>query len=582
MTGILCSALWLVNHGVPRTFLRLRVDKPILLVLNVHRERSRNGLALLLAWFLELILSLINRVRETAFRATLAQEGGRIAILGIDVGTGGTRAVLVDEHGTVLASGTEEHANFASPQPGWAEQDPRDWWRAAVLAIRRALQASGLAAESIAAVGFSGQMHGAVLLDENNEVIRPALIWCDQRTEAQAQELERTIGLGRLIQLTCNPPLTNFTVTKLLWVREHEPKNWQRVRKIMLPKDYVRLRLTGESAIDVADASGTLLLDVAHRTWSNEVLSKTGIDLKLLPKLFESQEICGKLRGAGADATGLPAGTPVVAGAGDQAAGAVGMGITRAGVVSATLGTSGVVFAATDRPSLDPKGRLHTFCHAIPDRWHVMGVTQAAGLSLRWFRDRFGAGTDDGRDPYERLSAEAATVPAGSEGAFWAPYLMGERTPHLDPFARAAFVGLSASHTRAHLIRAVLEGVAYSLKDTFSIFDKIHVPVERIRLGGGGGRSPLWQQIQADVYAHEVEILKAEEGAAYGAAILAGVGSGCWKSVDEACDAAVRVANRVSANKESSAIMQRGYQTYRRIYPALHSIFAEDRTSSAK
>ena len=257
------------------------------------------------------------------------------------------------------------------------------------------------------------------------------------------------------------------------------------------------------------------------------------------------------------------------------------MGITRAGVVSATIGTSGVVFAATDRPSLDPKGRLHTFCHAIPGRWHVMGVTQAAGLSLRWFRDRFGAGPDDGRDPYERMTAEAATVPAGSEGAFWAPYLMGERTPHLDPFARAAFVGLSASHTRAHLIRAVLEGVTYSLKDTFSIFEEIHVPVERIRLGGGGARSPLWQQIQADVYAHEVEILKAEEGAAYGAAILAGVGAGCWKNVDEACDATVRVAKRVSTNKENSAAMQRGYQTYRRIYPALHSIFAQNQSSSA-
>lgn len=424
-------------------------------------------------------------------------------------------------------------------------------------------------------------MHGAVLLDENDEVIRPALIWCDQRTEAQSKELERTIGLDRLIQLTSNPPLTNFTLTKLLWVRQHEPNNWQRVRKIMLPKDYVRLRLTGESAIDVADASGTLLLDVAHRTWSSEVLSKTGVEVKLLPKLYESQEICGQLTDAGANATGLLKGTPVVAGAGDQAAGAVGMGITRAGVVSATIGTSGVVFAATDKPSLDPKGRLHTFCHAIPGRWHVMGVTQAAGLSLRWFRDRFGAGPDDGRDPYERLSAEAATVPVGSEGVLWAPYLMGERTPHLDPFARAAFVGLSASHTRAHLIRAVLEGVAYSMKDTFSIFGEIHVPVERIRLGGGGARSPLWQQIQADVYAHEVELLQAEEGAAYGAAILAGVGLGCWKSVDEACDAAVRVAKHIRVNKEASATMQRGYQTYRRIYPALHSIFAENKSSSA-
>jgi xylulokinase len=280
----------------------------------------------------------------------------------------------------VLASGTEEHANFASPQPGWAEQDPRDWWRAGAIAVRKALQASGAAAESIAAVGFSGQMHGAVLLDENDEVIRPALIWCDQRTDAQSKELERNIGLDRLIELTCNPPLTNFTLTKLLWVRENEPKNWQRVRKIMLPKDYVRLRLTGESAIDVADASGTLLLDVANRRWSSEVLGKTGIDAQLLPKLFESQEICGKISQAGASATGLRPGTPVVAGAGDQAAGAVGMGITRAGVVSATIGTSGVVFAATDRPSLDSKGRLHTFCHAIPGRWHVMGVTQAAGL----------------------------------------------------------------------------------------------------------------------------------------------------------------------------------------------------------
>jgi xylulokinase len=465
--------------------------------------------------------------------------------------------------------------------PGWAEQDPRDWWRAASLAVRKALQISGLSGDSIAAVGFSGQMHGAVLLDEHDEVIRPALIWCDQRTEAQSKELERSIGLDRLIQLTCNPPLTNFTLTKLLWVREHEPKNWQRVRKVMLPKDYVRLRLTGESAIDVADASGTLMLDVTHRTWSGEVLNKTGIDIKLLPKLFESQDICGKLSESGAKATGLRAGIPVVAGAGDQAAGAVGMGITRAGVVSATIGTSGVVFAATDRPSLDPKGRLHTFCHAIPGRWHVMGVTQAAGLSLRWFRDRFGAGSDDGRDPYERLAAEAATVPPGSEGAFWAPYLMGERTPHLDPFARAAFVGLSASHTRAHMIRAILEGVTYSLRDTFTIFDEIHVPVERIRLGGGGARSPLWQQIQADAYAHEVEILKAEEGAAYGAAILAGVGSGSWKSVDEACDATVRVAKKVGPGKVGAATMQRGYQTYRRIYPALHSIFEENPSSSA-
>lgn len=417
-------------------------------------------------------------------------------------------------------------------------------------------------------------MHGAVLLDANNEVIRPALIWCDQRTESQSKQLEQLFGLDTLIELTCNPPLTNFTLTKLLWVQQNEPDNWQRVRKIMLPKDYVRLRLSGDSAIDVADASGTLLLDVAGRRWSTKVLSKTGIDIALLPKLFESQEVCGTVSRDGAAATGLKSGTPVVAGAGDQAAGAVGIGITRPGLVSATIGTSGVVFAATDRPALDPRGRLHTFCHAVPGRWHMMGVTQAAGLSLRWFRDNFGSGKEDGRDPYERLSDEAAHAPVGCEGAFWAPYLMGERTPHLDPNARAAFIGLTASHTRAHLVRSILEGVAYSLKDTFTIFNEINVPVERIRLGGGGARSPLWRQIQADVYSHEIEILEAEEGAAYGAAILAGVGIKFWGSVDQACDAVVRVSKRVSPNVQNSKQMQQGYQIYRRVYPALHSIFA--------
>ncbi len=345
----------------------------------------------------------------------------------------------------------------------------------------------------------------------------------------------------------------------------------------MLPKDYVRFRLTGDRAIDMADASGTLLLDVTNRRWSNEVLSKSGVDGHLLPALYESPQVCGNVSAAGAEATGLRMGTPVVAGAGDQAAGAVGMGIARAGAVSATIGTSGVVFAATDRPALDPQGRLHTFCHAIPGRWHVMGVTQAAGLSLRWFRDRFGvlsgAQANAGRDPYDILAEEATSVPAGSDGAFWAPYLMGERTPYLDPNARAALVGLTASHTRGHIVRAVMEGVAYSLKDTFTIFDEMQIPVTSIRLGGGGARSPLWRQIQADVYAHEVEIVAAEEGAAYGAAILAGVGVGAWSSVDEACDKVVRVASRVAPNPAASSTMQRSYGTYRKIYPALRQVF---------
>jgi xylulokinase len=472
-----------------------------------------------------------------------------------------------------VASATEEHAAFSSPQIGWAEQHPDDWWRACGLAVHAALARGGLSGGDIACVGFSGQMHGAVMLDEQDRVVRPALIWCDVRTEPQCVELTRKLGASRLIELTCNPALPNFTLTKFLWVREHEPRSWQRVRHVMLPKDYVRFRLTGDRAIDVADASGTLLLDVAHRKWSSEMLLASEIDASLLPPLYESPDVCASVSTAGAAATGLRPGTPVVAGAGDQAAGATGMGIVAAGAVSATIGTSGVVFAATDRPALDPKGRLHTFCHAIPGRWHVMGVTQAAGLSLRWFRDQFGA-SEDGRDPYGRLTEEAATVPAASDGLLFTPYLMGERTPHLDPNARAALVGLTASHKRAHVIRAILEGVAFSLRDTFSIFDEMRVPVKRVRLGGGGARSPLWRQIQADVYDHDVEIVEAEEGAAYGAAILAGVGAKHWSSVDEACAALVRVAERVTKDPQTALLMDRTYAAYRRVYPATRSVFS--------
>ena len=500
------------------------------------------------------------------------EPGGRIQFLGIDVGTGGTRAVIIDERGRILASGAADHAPFMSPQLGWAEQDPRDWWRACGLAVREALAATSTTANEIACVGFSGQMHGAVLLDEHDEVVRPALIWCDQRTESQVQKLINKIGTDRLIQLTSNPPLTNFTLTKLLWVRENEPRLWQRVAHVMLPKDYVRFRLTGERTIDVADASGTLLLNVARRQWSNEVLSATGIDIQMLPRLCESPEVCGRVSSHGAAATGLREGIPVVAGAGDQAAGAVGMGIVRPGTVSATIGTSGVVFAATDRPALDPQGRIHTFCHALPNRWHVMGVTQAAGLSLRWFRDRFGVLTNEPTEPYELLAREAASVPAGSAGVLWAPYLMGERTPHCDPHARAALIGLSASHTRAHVIRAILEGVAFSLRDTFTIFKEMHVPVDHIRLGGGGARAPLWRQIQADVYGHAVEVVQADEGAALGAALLAGVGAGNWSSVDDACDTAVRVVDEIQPNAENVEILDAAYQAYRKVYPALRQI----------
>jgi len=495
-----------------------------------------------------------------------------MSLLGIDVGTGGTRAVLIDGDGRILASATVEHAPFTSPRTGWAEQEPQDWWRAAAAAVRAIISSEGVHAEEINAVGLSGQMHGAVLLDQRDEVVRPAIIWCDQRTDAQCSALTERVGADRLIKLTCNPALTGFTLPKMLWVREVEPENWQRVRTVLLPKDYVRLQLTGEKATDVADASGTLVFDVTQRQWSQEMLAEAEIDEGVMPRVYESPQVTGVISASGAIATGLRAGTPVVAGAGDQAAGAVGMGIVGAGTVSATIGTSGVVFAVTDLPALDPQGRVHTFCHAIPGRWHVMGVTQAAGLSLRWFRDQFGAGAEDGRDPYERLTEAAAAAPAGSDGALWAPYLMGERTPHLDPHARGALVGLTAGHTRAHVVRAILEGVAFSLRDTFEIFREMNVPVETIRLGGGGARSSLWRQIQADVYGRDVEMVEAEEGAAYGAALLAGVGGGIWPSVDAACAAVVRVTNRVSPEPSNQRLLNKQYEAFRRLYPALRNV----------
>ena len=489
------------------------------------------------------------------------------------MGTGGTRAIVIDGNGRVVSSATEEHQPFASPQIGWAEQQPEDWWRACTIAVRKALANANLRAEQIVCLGFSGQMHGAVMLDEPGTVVRPALIWCDVRTEKQCQDLTAKIGQERLIQLTCNPALANFTLTKFLWVRENEPENWKRVRALMLPKDYVRFRLTGERATDMTDASGTLLLDVARRRWSQEMLQAAEIDECLLPSLHESPDVCGKVSSKGAAETGLLVGTPVVAGAGDQAADATGTGIVAAGTVSATIGTSGVVFAATDRPALDPRGRVHTFCHAIPGRWHVMGVTQAAGLSLRWFRDTFARHSSGARESYDQLAAEAAEIPAGSDGLLWTPYLMGERTPHLDSKARGALVGLTASHTRAHVVRAILEGVAFSLRDTFTLFREMNVPVTSIRLGGGGARSPLWRQIQADVYARSVEIVEAEEGAAYGAALLAGVGAGVWPSVDAACHAAVRIASCVNPQPAAVTTLNATYSAYRRIYPATRDIF---------
>lgn len=489
--------------------------------------------------------------------------------LGIDVGTGGTRALLIDRSGKVLAAHAAAHAPIRSEHIGWAEQDPEDWWRAAQEAIRGALAAAASARHSdpVEAVGLTGQMHGCVMLDAAGQVLRPALIWCDQRTQPQCDWLTETIGYERLIQLTANPALPNFTLTKLLWVRQHQPEIFARIAHVLCPKDYVRFRLTGVYAIDMQEASGTLLLDVVHRRWSTEVAEAAGIPLAWLPQLFEGPEICARISAEGSAATGLPSDTPVAAGAGDQGAGAVGMGILAPGSVSATIGTSGVVFAATSAPTLDPRGRLHTFCHAAPGIWHVMGVTNGAGLSFRYLKDTFFPDRS-----YDDLTALAAGVPPASDGLLWAPYLFGERTPYLDPAARAAFVGITASTTPAHFVRAVLEGVAFSLNDTFTLFHDLGIPVDRIRLGGGGARGPLWCQIQADVYDHPVELLEAEEGGAFGAALLAGTGIGAWPTVEAACEATLRPAKIIAPRNAKP--MAEAYLHYRRLYPALRQVTA--------
>src|SRR5579863_360746 len=496
-------------------------------------------------------------------------------LLGIDIGTGGTRTVLLDGDGRVLSSATAVHPPFASPHAGWAEQNPGDWWAAVCSAIPECLARGRTASSEISGIALTGQLHGLVLLDRHGSVLRRSIIWCDQRTEVECREITEKIGAARLIELTANPALTNFTLPKIWWVQKHEPEIWARAATILLPKDYIRLRLSGSRATDVADASGTLLFDVANRQWSRAMIEVSRLNADLLPTVFESCEISGHVSEEGARASGLRAGIPIVTGAGDQAAGAVGAGIVRPGAVSATIGTSGVVFAATAGPVRDPAGRIHTFCHAMPQRWHVMGVTQAAGYSLRWFRDQFGAVGDSAQDAYDRLMMEASAAPAGSDGLLWAPYLMGERTPHLDPHARGALVGISATHTRAHVIRAILEGVAFSLRDTLTIFAELKIPVESIRLGGGGARGALWRQIQADVYGMPVGVLDVEEGPAYGAALLAGVGVGNWTSVEKASDAAVRVSQRIEPDTQRVALMNRQYGVYRKLYPALRDILCD-------
>lgn len=483
--------------------------------------------------------------------------------LGIDVGTGGTRALLVDEGGKVRYSFTAPHEDMRMEQPLWAEQDPEDWWDAAQKAIRGVLGAAGASGKDVRGIGLSGQMHGLVLLDDRNQVIRPALIWCDQRSQRQVDAINESIGKETVLSCIANPVLTGFTLPKLLWVRDNEPAQFQRVRKVLLPKDYLRFQLTGEYASDVSDASGTALFDVVRRQWSTELTGKLHLDQSMLPKVYESQEITGNVSREVAASTGLAEGTPVVGGAGDQAASAVGNGIVEPGLVSCTIGTSGVVFAHMPSPAYDPAGRVHTFCHAVPGAWHVMGVTQGAGLSLQWFRRNLAPNAD-----YDALTAEAATAPAGSQGLYWLPYLMGERTPHLDAAARGGWIGLTAKHTRADMIRSLLEGVAYSQKDCLDIIEGMGARVESVRLSGGGARSAFWRQMFADVFGRRVTMLETEEGSAYGAALLALVGTGQYSSVNEVCKAAIRETVSLEPRSDETAIYASGHKTYQALYPA--------------
>ena len=488
--------------------------------------------------------------------------------MGVDVGTGGTRALLVDAGGSEVAAVTAPHEDMRMEQPLWAEQRPEDWAQAAVQAIRGVLAKAGASGDDVRGVGMSGQMHGLVILDRDNAVIRPALIWCDQRSQPQVDFINAKLGKEKVLEYTANPVLTGFTLPKLLWVRDHEPRQFERVRKMLLPKDYVRFTLTGEFASEVSDASGTAVFDVIQRRWSYEMMDGLGLDRGILPTCYESSEISGTISSHAAGLTGLRAGTPVVVGGGDQAASAVGNGIVEPGVISCTLGTSGVVFAHMEKVAYDPQGRVHTFCHAVRDKWHVMGVTQGAGLSLQWLRNQLAPGAT-----YDALTEEAATAPAGSQGLFWLPYLMGERTPHLDPQARGGWIGLTAKHTRADLIRAVIEGVSYSQKDCLDVVEQLGVAVSSVRASGGGARSLFWRQILADVFGKRVARLETQEGSAYGAALLAMVGTGEYASVPEACAATIREADSVTPRAAESALYARAHDVYRSLYPALQPLY---------
>jgi len=504
-------------------------------------------------------------------------------LIGIDVGTSGTKTLLINEAGQILGNVIEEYP-CQSPKPLWSEQDPADWWQATLESVKRVIAEAEVDGQEVKGIGLSGQMHGLVCLDEDNGVLRPAILWNDQRTGEECEEITSQVGAERLIELVCNPALTGFTAPKILWVRKNEPEIYDKTKKMLLPKDYIRLKLTGEYATEVSDASGMLLLDVKKRAWSDEMLSELEIDKGLLAECFESQEVSGKTLPEISAELGIPEGTPVVGGGGDQAAGAVGNGIVKTGVISATLGTSGVVFAFSDEVQTDPQGRVHTFCHAVPGKWHVMGVMLSAGGSFQWWRNHLSElELEQARkmdiDPYEILCEEAEEAEPGSEGLVFLPYLTGERTPHANPNAKGAWVGLTVRHNKSHMIRSLLEGITYGMKDSLEIIKGMGVEISQIRVSGGGARSEFWRQMQADVYEHPVCTINASEGPAYGVALLAGVGTGVYGSVEQACEAAIQVVSETAPNEESSKVYAKFYPIYQQLYRSLKDDF--DRITEA-
>lgn len=499
-------------------------------------------------------------------------------VIGVDIGTSGTKTVLFDEKGNAVSSFLVEYPLY-QPKIGWAEQEPEDWWNATYTSINSVIKQSGVNPADIKGIGLSGQMHGLVMLDKDGEVLRKSIIWCDQRTTAEADELTEKVGKERLVEITGNPALTGFTAAKILWVQKNEPELYAKTAKILLPKDYIRYKLTGEYATEVSDASGMQLMDIKNRCWSDEVLEKLNIDKNLLGKMYESCEVTGKIHQEAAKLTGLNEGTIVVGGAGDQAAGAVGNGIVKTGIVSSTIGTSGVVFAHMDNIQIDKDGRVHTLCHAVPGKWHVMGVTQGAGLSLKWYRDNFchaemDAADGMGVDPYYLMDKQAEKIAPGCEGLIYLPYLMGERSPHNDPNAKGVFFGLSAKHTKYDMLRAVMEGVSYSLNDCMSVIKEMGIDASEVRASGGGGKSKLWRQMQADMFGCDINTINVSEGPALGVALLAAVGAGIYNSVPEACEAAISVKDTMKPIQENVETYKNYFPVYQNIYKALKPQFS--------